>query len=81
MEQWANANGNVNSGVGWHARKMEVSAFAAFGLRKRRADDYLSRFSMGKECLGARTVYTVPFLSHTKVNASIISSRIHSPLH
>lgn len=24
MERWADANGNVNSGVGWHARKMEV---------------------------------------------------------
>ena len=28
LEQWADANGNVNSGVGWHARKMEVSTLA-----------------------------------------------------
>jgi hypothetical protein len=79
MEQWADANGNVNSGVGWHARKMEVSTFAAFGLQ--RSDGYLSRFSMGKECWGVRTVYTAPSLLHTKVNASITSSRIHSSLH
>jgi hypothetical protein len=26
LERWADANGNVNSGVGWHARKMEVSS-------------------------------------------------------
>jgi len=24
MERWADANGNVSSGVGWHARKMEI---------------------------------------------------------
>jgi len=24
MERLADANGNVNSGVGWHARKMEI---------------------------------------------------------
>jgi hypothetical protein len=24
LEEWADANGNVSSGVGWHARKMEV---------------------------------------------------------
>jgi hypothetical protein len=24
MEKWADANGNVSTGIGWHARKMEI---------------------------------------------------------
>ena len=31
LEALADANGNVSSGVGWHARKMEVSLFACGG--------------------------------------------------
>jgi hypothetical protein len=29
MERWADANGNVSTGIGWHARKMEVSSISS----------------------------------------------------
>ena len=64
MERLADANGNVNSGVGWHARKMEVSDELV--LLEESYADYTVRFSMVTECLAAKMGCTAPFLSLTK---------------
>lgn len=49
LERLSDANGNVTSGVGWHARKMEVGSFASpFALMA--SLDFDIRFCVGMEC-------------------------------
>ncbi|KAH0832934.1 hypothetical protein J3R83DRAFT_11901 [Lanmaoa asiatica] len=65
MERLADANGNINSGVGWHARKMEVcgvSFLTCFELTSGSS----FRFCMAMACWAARMVYTALFLLLTK---------------
>lgn len=57
MNRLADANGNVNSGIGWHARKMEVSCIARFLIREGVADSRRDRCSMVRECLGVKTAF------------------------
>jgi len=64
MERWANANGNVSSGVGWHARKMEVGFSFSFFSSLRSFTD--PRSCMASECLGERMACTVLFRLLTK---------------
>jgi hypothetical protein len=64
IEILAEANGNVSSGIGWHARKMEVSApcvaavFVAVQLFRTVADDSrLYRFCMATAFLDEKTAF------------------------
>ena len=60
LEKLAEANGNVSSGIGWHARKMEVSAIraavAVFCYSERTLTiPLLYRFCMATACLDGKT--------------------------
>lgn len=66
MNRLADANGNVNSGIGWHARKMEVCRVTHFLVCEVVADGRHGRCCMDRECLGARTVFMGLFPLRTK---------------
>jgi hypothetical protein len=70
LELLADANGNVNSGVGWHARKMEVSAsrrsLCCAMHVKTAAETAVHRFCTAKAFLGGRMGCMAPSLSLTR---------------
>jgi len=66
MNRLADANGNVNSGIGWHARKMEVCSVTHFLVCEAVADGRHGRCCMVRECLDARTVFMGLFPLPTK---------------
>jgi hypothetical protein len=67
LEKLANANGNVSSGVGWHARKMEVCALFSASLKDYTLITILfERSSKVMVCLGEKTVCTAQCLSLTR---------------
>jgi len=65
MERLADANGNVSSGVGWHARKMEVRS-ALFLTCAELTSGSTFRFCMAMACWAARMAYTALFRLRTK---------------
>ena len=52
LESLADANGNVNSGVGWHARKMEVSAYLVESFTRAAAETAHPQVLHGHGLLG-----------------------------
>jgi len=52
MDRLADANGNVNSGVGWHARKMEVSNWLITTTWNGRANNIALKILHGCGMLG-----------------------------
>ena len=64
----ADANGNVNSGVGWHARKMEVCPNSISAKQPTELTGPAHRSCTEMECSAERTDSTAPFHSHTRVN-------------
>ena len=71
LEILAEANGNVSSGIGWHARKMEVSppsavakiVVAVYPLWSRRLTNPMHRFYTAMACLDGKMVSMVRSLS------------------
>jgi hypothetical protein len=78
LQMLANANGNVGSGIGWHARKMEVSGFSAvplfvmkfplfcfalFFFSSPPTDSWLHRFCTAMACSGGKMDYMALSLS------------------
>ena len=68
LEKLSNANGNVSSGIGWHARKMEVHTFSlsledhiltAFFLK----GPARSRYAWARRRLVRRSVFRLPRIS------------------
>ena len=75
LEKLSNANGNVSSGVGWHARKMEVRTSSAFSVALEANLFFFERSCMAMVCLGEKMACTVQCLSLTKDNHSVNPSR------
>ena len=63
LEILAEANGNVSSGIGWHARKMEVSCPLWLCHESAAEECRLHRFCTATACLGGKMAFMVQSLS------------------
>jgi hypothetical protein len=77
LQRLADANGNVNSGVGWHARKMEVN-FIDFPVKLwagTKSFMLMFRFCKAMGCLDERMVFMAPYHSLTRADVIILKIR------
>ena len=70
LQRLADANGNVNSGVGWHARKMEVNLIDFRVKLWAGAELFMFMFRSCKAtgCLDERMVFMAPYHSLTRAD-------------